>query len=283
MINKETDPKKRTVWLKRTIWLSCAAGAGLLLGKILSQPLQKWLGVLSEEFVSLQIGIFLMSLPVLFVLWHFRTADTLKQIQKAQENAEATRASVEAARKSLETAREALNTQTLGRYLSMLFSKNIEERCVGLIRLAEIKRQGNFVDEIDVVTRRRLDLNGANLQGENLSGLNLEEARLEEANLSGTDLTGANLRHAKMHKATLINTILVEADLQWATLTETILTNADLSDSKLQNAVFIGATYWEQAKFKGAKFHPYGTKLPEHFGDPETRGMVRVNEPFSRP
>jgi uncharacterized protein YjbI with pentapeptide repeats len=84
-----------------------------------------------------------------------------------------------------------------------------------------------------VSTKRRLNLQGADLSGENLSGLNLV----------GINLAQALLRETKLD----------QADLSQADLTNAVATHASLKGAILHGATLDGATF-ERAALPGAKF-----------------------------
>lgn len=102
------------------------------------------------------------------------------------------------------------------------------------------------------------DLNGADLYGVDFQSANLVDARLIGADLRDTDLRESNLQCANLQYACLENANLTDADLK----------GADLQCAYLSDAVFTGASYCTDPKYK--------TIFPEGF-DPKEHGMIEVD------
>jgi len=127
-----------------------------------------------------------------------------------------------------------------------------------------------FLIEVEVISKARLNLSGADLSRADLMGVNLEGADLSDAKLSGANLflaklegaklSGANLSGADLLGANLSGANLEFADLSFADLSCAYLTNAYLSHANLAGANLIGADLWF-ANLENIKFNP-GTKWP---------------------
>ena len=113
-----------------------------------------------------------------------------------------------------------------------------------------------FVEECDVFSSLRIDLNGSWL-----SGTDLREARLWGANFRGANLNNALLVNARLERvnfseAHLKETRLEKASLREAQLFEAHMQGADLQDAQLQGANFMGAkltsAYLRNAHLQGA-------------------------------
>ena len=108
-----------------------------------------------------------------------------------------------------------------------------------------------FVQEHEVFTGCRVDLQvswlnrasltSARLQGANLAGAYLQRANLSEAHLQGARLSFAHLQGAQLSFAHLQEARLVMAHLQEAWLARAHLQGADLSKAHLQGAILIRA------------------------------------------
>ena len=95
--------------------------------------------------------------------------------------------------------------------------------------------------DIELVTKLRSNLAGANLSGADLqdvdaSGANLLGANLSGANLQGADLSGADLQEANLQDADVSGT-----HLRYANLSGAILQDADVSGAQLWHADVSGA------------------------------------------
>lgn len=113
-----------------------------------------------------------------------------------------------------------------------------------------------FLIEVEVISKLKLNLSGANLSGADLRYANFNDANLINADLSDTDLSGANLSSAYLSSANLINADLSGADLSGADLSDTDLSganliNADLSDTDLSGAN-LGSAYLNIANLSSA-------------------------------
>ena len=197
------------------------------------------------------LSLLVMSLPVLLVLWWFRTYDTRQQIEKTQEQ-------IEEAAKSRETS---TYNNLLAVAMNMLVSDKVAVRGKSLVQLALVRHKSpELQDQIDVSTQSLIlyqedsgefaeefvMLRRAGLQNMNLSeavmhkavleSANLYKVNLEKAHLTKADLRGADLREADLSNADLNNADLREANLNNANLTEANLNNANLTEADLSNA-----------------------------------------------
>ena len=162
----------------------------------------------NKQLIS-SVAFVLLGLPVLILLWFFRTHDIRESIQKTEES---TRTSI------------LFNAQKL------LFSNKLKDKTVGLILLLQLKHQGYFRHEVDISTRGT-DLQGADLRNADLRNADLGWADLSHTNLQEADLRGVNFGNAYLKVADLRGADLRNADLRGADLR-----NADLINAKHNNA-----------------------------------------------
>ena len=162
----------------------------------------------NKQLIS-SVAFVLLGLPVLILLWFFRTHDIRESIQKTEES---TRTSI------------LFNAQKL------LFSNKLKDRTVGLILLLQLKHQGYFRHEVDISTRdtdlQKADLQNVDLQEADLRGVDLSHTNLQEADLRGVNFRNAYLRGADLRRADLRN-----ADLRMADLRNSNLINAKHNDA----------------------------------------------------
>lgn len=130
----------------------------------------------------------------------------------------------------------------------------------------------------------RLDLRNTNLRRVELDapylrGAQLDRCTLEGAGLESADLISASLRGAQLQRAILVSASLNGASLRHASLEGAVLINADLSSADLHKARLEGADLrgirYEDANFSDARYDAE-TVFPDGFGDPNERGMKRV-------
>ncbi len=98
-----------------------------------------------------------------------------------------------------------------------------------------------FLAEAEIISKLRLNLEGANLMGVNLNNVNLNNAKLNSANLTGANLIGANFNSANLNNAKLMGAELVGADFEQADLVGANLNNAKLIGADFEGANLIGA------------------------------------------
>ena len=194
--------------------------------------------------LDLSLTTLLLVLPTLLVLWLFRTHDT----------------------------RDNILTNILTHALDMIVDPDLKRRSMGLIQLAQLKKQTNDFDaQIDAATRL-LDLSADLSEGASLSTGTPTEFKksqlmfssLENMDLRAASLRGANLRGADLRNADLSSAILISASLRGANLSGANLSYAFLSDANLSDA----------GDLSGAKYNEK-TDFPKGF-NPEAEGMVKV-------
>ena len=95
-----------------------------------------------------------------------------------------------------------------------------------------------FLAEADMISRLKLNLEGACLHGVILKGVSLKEANLQKADLSEANFQGANLYGTQLHEAQLHKAILSEANLNHAILERASLEAANLKGTFLGKASF---------------------------------------------
>ncbi len=294
-------------WLldNRLLSLILAALFGILLGgcwvtwngcfPLTTVNLKESIGIFEDNKGSdldLSLITLLLVLPTLLLLWIFRTFDTREQIKTTQNNT---------------------LTSMLTHALDMITSNDLKRRAMGLIQLAQLKKQTKDFDaQIDASTRHldlstvvskgaslsksasplehksslfmdstleNMDLRGTNFRDGNLIRANLSSAILFDANLSSAklnsaNLSGANLFFAKLVSANLSDANLVGAQLSNAKLNGAYLRGANLSDANLRGADLRSAQLSDRTDLLEAKYDDE-TLFPEGF-DPETKGMVKV-------
>ncbi len=167
----------------------------------------------NKQLIS-SVAFVLLGLPVLILLWFFRTHDVRESIQKTEEST---------------------RTNILFNAQKLLFNNNLKDRTVGLILLLQLKHQGYFRHEIDISTRGT-DLKKADLQNLDLQEVDLRGAILNHTNLHEADLRSADLRNADLRGANLSRTNLQEADFGNVDLRNVDLRGADLRNAKYNNA-----------------------------------------------
>ena len=249
----------------------------------------------SKKLLTERNWLIITGLPVAFCLWLFRTKDRKDQIEKTQENIQAS---------------------LLSNSLTLLASDDPKARKVGLVQLLQLRNKERvYKDQIDIATPgtnlqkahlvkadlRNAQLQDADLEGAYLQNTDLQDADLRGANLQNTDLRdtvlkGANLKGAylggsqlknkylrgfnlqgtKLQRADLRRANLQEANLEGACLEKTNLQGADLQSADLRNAYLRdanlrGADVNGKTKFEGAQYDKQ-TIFPNDFG-PKKHGM----------
>ena len=269
-IIKKNNLIKQWFLENRFIFLILAVFFGILLGifwvkwdgclTFLPYNLKELIGIYDKNKGSgldLSLITVLLGLPTVLFLWIFRTNDTREQINKTLNNT---------------------LTSILTHASDMITSNDLRRRTMGLIQLAQLKKQTkDFDDQIDAATRglnltfesknappggiltslifsslENMDLSGASLSGVNLSGADLSGARLIDADLGGTDLSSTKL----------IGVNLRGANLRGASLRGAILSFKDQIDANLNDARDLAGAIYDDS-----------TQLPKGF-NPESRGMV---------
>ena len=264
----------------------------------------------ARNFPNIQnnLPLLAMSLPVLLVLWIFRTYDIHQQIAKTQKQVEA----------SVSARRTSTYDNILSTGLQLIVSDNVPARCIGLVQLALVRRgspelkeqidaatqnlilyiEGKNASKAEVIKLRgamlenmnlreaimnKADLGGANLQGVNLEGANLQGAYLGGANLQGANLSGANLEGVRLQGANLKGASLNSVNLQGVDLIGANLEKANISGS-LSGARLYGANL-KQADLRGVDLrvadlerailigaHLQETHLPDDYPDDYLEG-----------
>ena len=95
--------------------------------------------------------------------------------------------------------------------------------------------------DIELVTKLRSNLAGANLSGADLQDVDASGANLLGANLQGADLSGADLSGADLQEANLQDADVSGTHLRYANLSGAILQDADVSGAQLWHADVSGA------------------------------------------
>lgn len=191
---------------ERAVWLAKATISGIALD-IIMWILFSFIGYTPR----LTDWIAITSIPILFVLWVFRTHDT----------------------------RQSINQNTYNQGIELIFrEESVAPRSIGLLRLLDLRKQGLFVLDINLIISQELNLekaflSKADLAKTELKGVNLKEAKLMEANLTQADMRGAYLTGADLTYANLTKVNLADADLTRATLTGTDLTQADMAKADM--------------------------------------------------
>ena len=298
------------LWAVITVWslklgfrlgiLVIAALLGLIMTPFLAQTIEYVLNLINcgmrfgetstsdscteRHFANIQnnLPLLAMSLPVLLLLWIFRTYDIRQQIEKTQKQ-------IEEATKSREMS---TYNNLLAVAMNMLVSDKVEVRRKSLVQLALVRHESpELKNQIDIATQNLIlyqeergefpeeviKLSGAMLQNLNLKGAimkkaqlleadlrgaNLVGADLREANLMGADLRGAHLEGANLEGAHLEGAHLEDAILEGANLTKAELMGAQLTGANLERAILIEAvlvatplltTNLERVNLKGAR------------------------------
>ena len=191
-----------------------------------------------EDFnnrIKASLSLLCLGLPIAYLLWLFRTHDTLENLH----------------RRSFFDA------------LKLLTSEEGSAKGMGLKQILFLRSKvKGYESEIDNLTPN-LNLKGAYLKKAELQGVKLQGANLQEAKLQGADLRGAQLQEAELQKANLQEAQLQEAELQWAQLYQADLQKANLQWAHFQEANFQEANFQEanfqEADLRGA--HLRGAKL----------------------
>lgn len=205
-----------------------------LLGFILAEPVLNFIyNHFSLSYENRRIADYLAitSIPVLYVLWFFRTRDTKESTYTGIYNKAA-----DLLLTGMEELKNAPDT-----------SKDNEHiRRTNFLLLNKIRTRGFLIEEINLVTSSGLDLSGVDLSkeymaGANLTGADLANAALIKTNLAGANLTSATLTDAKLEKANLIETNLTEAKLRQGILTVAALIKATLVEADMREAILMKA------------------------------------------
>ena len=236
--------------LVRMILLTGAIGFGVFLVNCYFDSISKFLILPDSTQDNSRITSFvyssILALPLLSVLWLFRTKDVREQISKTEQQINTTQFN-----KAVDLA---LATTT--NHIASTITKNngtvidSVKRGAGVTMLAQLYQRcdDDLRKSIDNITIG-LELFHIKIPNINLAGMNFNFARLEGANLNGSNLQGAYLK----------GTFLQEAELQDADLQ-----NADLRCAHLEGVTWHGAKYNHKTKFTDG-FDPIkkGMKLVE--------------------
>ena len=213
----------------------------------------EWMGVGESSFWNrdssdrlwVNITLLIMSLPVLLILWWFRTHDTRQQIEDTQKQLA----------ESIKFRETSTYQSLLSSGLEFIASDDVAGRCIGLVQLALVRNgRQEYSDQIEMYTQDLAlyteeddeseaevsKLRGAMLESMNLSGAIMQGAHLEAANLKGADLKGADLTGADLKGADLKRADLKGADLKRADLKGADLKGADLKGADLKGADLTG-------------------------------------------
>ena len=262
--------------------LSCAAGVGLFLAYCFVLIIEGALSLSSNGETSflnwdssgrflVSIALLVISLPVLLVLWWFRTHDTREQISKAEEQIKKAEQQIDASIESRETS---TRDSQLSTGLQLIADTDVAARCIGLVQLALVRSRCQELEEklrdqlqgqIDASTQDLVlykEVKDKSQRKEEFS--KLRGAMLKNMNLSGAIMTKADLDEADLQGANLVETDLKRSNLYGADLRGAILMNADLAGADL-----------DRAKLDGAKYDEY-TIFPQGF-DPKARGLIKID------
>ena len=178
----------------------------------------------ANERLNNSLFLIILSLPTLFVLWLYRTHDVKQQIEQSAEQ---------------------INLSMLHKATDMVADKDPTRKSVGLKQLDQIKKNGLFLDEINILIKssigKEVNLEKTNLEGIDFEGVNLTKANLQEVNLQGVNLTEANLEGANLQGAKLQGAKLQEVNLQEVNLQEVNLKGVNLKGVNLTEANLTGA------------------------------------------
>ena len=191
------------------------------------------------------LPLLVMSLPVLLVLWIFRTYDTHQQIEKTQKQVEA----------SVSARRTSTYDNLLSTGLQLLASDNVLARCIGLVQLALVRRESpELKEQIDASTQNLTLYQEGKSKSESikLSGAMLQNMKLKEAIMKGANLLKADMEGANLEGADLAGAILIGANLKGANLEGANLQGARLEGADLEGAILVAANLM-QAQLLGAK------------------------------
>ena len=230
----------------------------------------------SSRFID-SFQLLVLALPVVVLLWVFRTHDTKTQIEKSQKQIEKSQQQTAESEEQLAKSEKQINQASYFKGLDNLASNDLLKTAIGVRQLVALRKITKEYDrdiviaveklfQLREVTHGTIDaeqidfseiyLSGAelnyakliagklikaDLSGAILSGANLSYAKLMEADLSGARLVAANLSHAKLMGADLNHAKLNEAKLSHACLSLAKLTKAELSGAKLLGADLSGA------------------------------------------
>ena len=220
------------VWV-RFVFIVLAVIFGIFLTDCYFESIKSYLldnidSLQSDSRVISYLYTAILTLPLLLVLWFFRTKDTREQILKTEQQIDTTQF-----HKAVDLALATTNEEDKKII-------DIEKRGAGVTMLAELYQTGNdnLRKSIDNITTD-LDLMGIKIPNINLSGMNFNYANLRNANLQGAYLQGADLQGTNLLNAKLKDVNLQDAYLKDANLQGTELEKANLQDANLQDANFI--------------------------------------------
>ena len=303
----KTESAKNSVWesWKTSRWirlaiLALATAIGLIITPLLVPSVEYLINWISGVFGAhlsgnidsidsssrfrVNLSLLVMSLPVLLVLWWFRTYDTRQQIEKSQQQVEAS------VRSSETNTRDSL----LAIGLQLIASDSVAGRGIGLVQLALVRSRSHELenhlkkqleDQIDASTQRLIlygeesgkydviVLRGAMLQNLNLRGTTMMRGSLEDADLEGADLRQTNLREMQLQSSNLQEVNLEDADLSGAYLKGAQLKGARLKGARLDGAQLAEA-HLEGAHVRGAYYDEATTSLPPGF-DAKKEGLIQ--------
>jgi len=203
---------------------------GALLGLVFAVLIYCWSSFilcLSPSLVS-SLTLLSLSLPVLIILWLFRTYDTREQIEKTQEQ--------------IKKTQEQVNLGMLSKGLDLIISNEVKNKINGFSLLNNLKNnQKVFQKEIDFAINN-INFNDTDLSGMDLSGLDLSGISFIKAKMVGTNLKGAVLKNANLKKAIFKKEDVSDIDM-------------DIEEKRIGD--------WENANFEGANLShidiaPYG-------------------------
>ena len=196
---KKEKLRNKHIKLWRAMFLALAAIVGIPLSCLINY-LHPHLSFLPEELLhasTFQILIF--SLPVIALLWIFRTHDTREQIQETRENTNTQiffNAKEDLLYRKDDTPQGNNNTQQNAVGQEHLRSS------IGLMQLLALRKRGLFLKEISLLLKNG-GLGGALLMETYLEGANLQEVHLENAYLEWAHLQGAHLEGAHLERLIL--------------------------------------------------------------------------------
>ena len=275
LLNGESIPSYRLLgpvfgvlllWAVITVWslklgfrlgiLVLAALLGLALTPFLSQTIEYVLNLIGcwmrlvesstldsctdQSFGNIQnnLPLLAMSLPVLLLLWIFRTHDTRQLIKE-----------------SIESRETSTYNNLLSTGLNLIASDDVPARCIGLVQLALVRRESpELKEQIDASTQNLTLYQEGKSKSESikLSGAMLQNMKLKEAVMQGANLVKADLKGANLEGADLRDAHLIGADLKGANLEGANLQGARLEGADLEGAILVAANLM-QAQLMGAK------------------------------
>ena len=288
ILENNNNPKTTKTWLEyiqihRFKALIIAALLGILSLFIFVEYCQEYFGGLfqierNSGFMG-AVALLVLGLPVVIVLWFFKTYDIKTQIEKAEKQIEKSEEQIAQAEKQIEKSEERIakseeqiekseeqiHQASYFKGLDHLASNDVLKTAIGVRELVALRKITKQYDK-DILTafEKLFQLRKAGNDRVDLKKIDFSEIYLSEGDLSGADLSRADFSkadfsYANLTFAGLSRTNLIAADFSYANLMVADLSGANLKEAEFMEANlsrtnFNKAKNLEHAYFEGASY-----------------------------